>query len=285
MSRKAWCSFLCSVLVWRSLLQTNQASVPPTGRAPACGRAAAPPSLEARVESALEHDRVRELQPPPGTWTLEKDGFELLTLPMETGEPEKVALEAGVEMSVLASKWRPIKNGDESLGRRQSYLRMRKHRAPLGLNAAAVLQAAERAVRERLGPDFVMNDCVAIADFDPNLPRQELHRDIRRDALECSTHGLLAPLAPGARLHVVPGSHEPRGALRGSFSRKEVLALQVQPGQMLLWDGMLVHAGDGGLPQSRPGSPNRLRLHSYVEREGEDRPYDDKGDRGIMETE
>jgi len=225
-----------------------------------------------------------------GRWTLESDGFELLRLPIELGDgheqaAERVALEAGAEMSVLATRWRPIKNGDESRSRRQSYLRMRKHRAPLGLNAAAVLDAAERAVWRRLGSDFVLNDCVAIADFGPDLPRQELHRDIRREAIGCSTHGLLAPLSHGTRLHLVPGSHRPRGGLRGRFARTEVLTVNVLPGQLLLWDGMLVHAGDGGMEHFIPDSPNRLRLHAYVERKGEDRPYDDKGDRMIVETE
>uniref|UniRef100_A0A7S4PVD4 Uncharacterized protein n=1 Tax=Alexandrium monilatum TaxID=311494 RepID=A0A7S4PVD4_9DINO len=271
-----------------------------TGRrpTPAVPRPSAVAGLETLEAPAQETEWHSETAAKPaagseralGRWTLESDGFELLRLPIELGDgheqaAERVALEAGAEMSVLATRWRPIKNGDESRSRRQSYLRMRKHRAPLGLNAAAVLDAAERAVWRRLGSDFVLNDCVAIADFGPDLPRQELHRDIRREAIGCSTHGLLAPLSHGTRLHLVPGSHRPRGGLRGRFARTEVLTVNVLPGQLLLWDGMLVHAGDGGMEHFIPDSPNRLRLHAYVERKGEDRPYDDKGDRMIVETE
>lgn len=213
---------------------------------------------------------------------MEDDGFELVRLPVE-GAVE-LALSAGREMTQIASRWRAIKNGDGSTGRRQSYLRMREAPpAPVSMNCAAVLEAAEAATRSRLGQGFVLNDCVVIADFEADLPRQELHRDVQRDAVASSTHGLLVPLAHGARLHAVPGSHAPRGGLRGEFGREEVARIDVEPGWALLWDGMLVHAGDGAAAGAACGKPNRPRLHAYAERSGERRPFDDKGDRGIAE--
>lgn len=213
--------------------------------------------------------------------SLEDAGAELLPLPVP--DAAQLALLAGEEMQLLASGWRPIKNGDESLGRRQSYLKMRKHSAPVSVNTATIMQAMNQVVRDRLGPGAVLNDCVLIADFEAKLPRQELHRDVEREAVNSTTHGLLVPLAHGARLHLVPGSHAPRGALRSRFSHREVVTLDVPVGCALLWDGMLVHAGDGAARGTVPGVPNRPRLHGYAEQEHEQRPYDHKGDRSIME--
>eukprot|EP00404_Azadinium_spinosum_P040024 CAMPEP_0180695842 /NCGR_PEP_ID=MMETSP1038_2-20121128/2663_1 /TAXON_ID=632150 /ORGANISM="Azadinium spinosum, Strain 3D9" /LENGTH=287 /DNA_ID=CAMNT_0022727285 /DNA_START=14 /DNA_END=875 /DNA_ORIENTATION=- len=224
---------------------------------------------------------VQPISPQEGsalaTWHLDTDGLELLALPVQ--HAASLALRAGAEMTQIASNsmWRSIKNGDESRGRRQSYLRMRGQRvprAPISSSAASVLEASQQLVRERLGEDMVLNDCVLIADFEPDLPRQELHRDINRDAVNATTHGLLVPLATGARLHVVLGSHVPRGGLRGSFQSSEVRVVDVPPGWALLWDGMLVHAGDSAAPGATPDVPNRPRLHGYAEHACEMRPYD-----------
>lgn len=220
---------------------------------------------------------------PPSPWRLGLDGFELVRLPLD-GAADLVQ-QAGDEMRLIASRWRKIKNGDTSTGRRQSYLRMRGMApAPISMSTASVLEAAGQLTSNFLGPEFVLNDCVVIADFEPDLLRQELHRDIRRDAVASSTHGLLVPLSRGACLHVVPGSHMRHDSLRGTFSRGEVLRVDVKPGWALLWDGMLVHAGDGAPPGAIAGEANRPRLHAYVEKVDEHRPFDDKGDRDITES-
>eukprot|EP00931_Biecheleriopsis_adriatica_P056280 TRINITY_DN33349_c0_g1_i1.p1 TRINITY_DN33349_c0_g1~~TRINITY_DN33349_c0_g1_i1.p1 ORF type:complete len:289 (-),score=48.53 TRINITY_DN33349_c0_g1_i1:65-895(-) len=222
-------------------------------------------------------------------WDLTRDGFKFLRLPLP--DAETTVLQAGRETAALARTWRPIKNGDSSKSRRQSYLRMRWTTAPMSVTLANVIEATEAVVTAELSARGTgtsamrLNDCVAIADFGSELPRQELHRDIRRDAVECSTHGVLVPLAHGVRLHAIPASHSPRGQLRGHFSQKEVAVLDVMPGWALVWDGMLVHAGDGAAPGTEEGLPNRVRLHGYFEPEGEDRPFDDKGDRSITESE
>eukprot|EP00443_Scrippsiella_acuminata_P018099 CAMPEP_0115259906 /NCGR_PEP_ID=MMETSP0270-20121206/48064_1 /TAXON_ID=71861 /ORGANISM="Scrippsiella trochoidea, Strain CCMP3099" /LENGTH=232 /DNA_ID=CAMNT_0002675727 /DNA_START=197 /DNA_END=895 /DNA_ORIENTATION=+ len=217
---------------------------------------------------------------PP--WRLGPHGFELIRLPL-AGAAD-LALQAGAEMSLIANRWRAIKNGDESTGRRQSYLKMRGlPPAPISMNTASILEAARELSFDVLGPETSLNDCVVIADFEPDLPRQELHRDIRRDAAKSSTHGLLIPLSHGVCLHAVPGSHAPRTSLRGTFSRGEVVRVDVPPGWALLWDGMLVHAGDGAAPGTVAGQPNRPRMHAYPEMLGEPRPFDDQGDRGIIE--
>lgn len=238
--------------------------------------------------------RARRRQAPerrPGAlggaaaWSLECAGLELLPLGAPGNGLAHLALRAGQEMAQIADRFRPIKNGDDSLGRRQSYLRMRRgQRAPMSVAAAEVLEAAEALARERLGPRTVLNDCVVIGDFEPELPRQELHRDIRREAVGSTTHGLLVPLADGARLHVVPGSHSPRAALRGTFRHDEVVCVDVPPGWAALWDGMVVHAGDAAAEGTAPNRPNRLRLHAYAEQPGQERPFDDKGDRSIVEV-
>lgn len=216
-------------------------------------------------------------------WDLERHGFTFLRLPLV--DAAATALKAGAEMAALARSWRPIKNGDQNKDRRQTYLRMRWMTAPMSVTAASVLEAAEHAVASELPTaNMRLNDCVAIADFSPHMTRQELHRDLNRDAVACATHGVLVPMAHGVRLHAVPGSHSPRNNLRGSFSRSEVQVLDVAPGWALLWDGMLVHAGDGATAVAEEGRPTRLRLHAYAEPESEQRPFDAPGDRSILET-
>jgi len=211
-----------------------------------------------------------------------RDGLEFIKLPIPNAQDS--ALAAGHEIAEIGQNWRAIKNGDDNRGRRQTYVKMRRHLAPLSQNSAVIIEAAQNAVHERLGRGYIMNDCVVIADFDDTLTRQELHRDIQREVFNSTTHGLLVPLAPGACLHVIPGSHAPRNALRGSFHHDEVVRLDVKPGWALLWDGMLVHAGDGAMKETVPGLPNRPRLHGYVELESEPRPFDHKGDRSITEN-
>ncbi|CAK0883447.1 unnamed protein product [Prorocentrum cordatum] len=214
------------------------------------------------------------------TWSLEGAGLELLPLGAPDDGLAQLALRAGQEMAQIADRFRHIANGDGSRGRRQSYLRMRHgQRAPMSMTAAEVLEAAEALARERLGPRTVLNDCVVIGDFEPNLPRQELHRDIRREAVDSTTYGLLVPLSDGARLHVVPGSHSPRDALRGTFRHDEVVCVDVPPGWAALWDGMVVHAGDAAAEGTTHNRPNRLRLHAYAEQPGQERPFDDKAAR------
>eukprot|EP00933_Yihiella_yeosuensis_P064488 TRINITY_DN67869_c0_g1_i1.p1 TRINITY_DN67869_c0_g1~~TRINITY_DN67869_c0_g1_i1.p1 ORF type:complete len:317 (+),score=44.57 TRINITY_DN67869_c0_g1_i1:62-952(+) len=231
-------------------------------------------------------DIVLEKQPE---WSLEEHGFKLLRLPLSNAKD--LALQAGTEMAMIAKGWRPIKNGDGCRTRCQTYLRMRKEKerhAPLTVSATTVLDAAERAAKlacegKYRSAEMRLNDCVAIADFSASMTRQELHRDICRDAVECSTHGLLVPLSHGVRLQAVPGSHAPRSELRGTFSKSEVTVLNVEPGFVLLWDGMLVHAGDGAERGTEDGKPNRIRLHGYLEYVDEPRPFDDQGDREITE--
>jgi len=213
-------------------------------------------------------------------WHLESDGLELIPLPVNNAAT--LALRAGVEMLQIPRPWFPIKNGDESRARCQCYLRMRDGaRAPMSGHSAQVLNASQQLVQERLGQSLVLNDIVMIADLHAELSRQELHRDIRKDSVNSSTHGLLVPLAHGARLHVVPGSHKPRKHLRSIFSTGEVITINVPVGSALLWDGMLVHAGDGGVSGSQ--GPSRPRLHCYAENPEEARLFDDEGDRGIKE--
>lgn len=236
------------------------------------------PLCEERLDS-----RQLRIQTSTDLWDLERDGFTFLRLPLV--DAAATVLTAGAEMAALARSWRPIKNGDQNKDRRQAYLRMRGMTAPMSVTTASVLEAAEHAVATELPTaNMRLNDVVAIADFSPHMTRQELHRDIRRDAVSCATHGVFVPLAHGARLHAVPGSHSPRSNLRGSFSGNEVRVLDVAPGWALLWDGMLVHAGDGATAVTEQGRPTRLRLHAYAEPESEQRPFDDPGDRSILET-
>jgi len=220
-------------------------------------------------------------------WTLEEHGFTIVPLPVENACD--LALAAGRDIiEGPQHQWQPIRNGDDNLGRRQAFLL--NHRALGGLwktvssNTSAIMTAAREVVQNMLGPDMLLNDPVIIADFDKNMTRQELHRDIEREDVTSTTHGMLVPLAPGACLHIVPGSHKSRGNLAGTFSRQEVLRIEVRPGFALLWDGMLVHAGDGASPDASSDAPNRPRLHLYPEHESEERPINHAGDRSIVET-
>jgi len=235
-----------------------------------CPRIAVRQSLQSSGQPPILHLR----------WCLETDGLELLPLPIK--DAGSLALLAGSEMLRIPRRWCPIKNGDDGRGRCQCYLRMRDGaRAPMSNRAAQVLDASQQLVHERLGQSVVLNDVVMIADLQADLSRQKLHRDIRKDNANSSTHGLLVPLAHEARLHVVFGSHKPRQHLRSRFSVGEVSTINVPVGSALLWDGMLVHAGDGGVPGSQ--GPSRPRLHCYVENPEEPRLFDDEGDRGIKE--
>eukprot|EP00930_Biecheleria_cincta_P033784 TRINITY_DN23398_c0_g1_i1.p1 TRINITY_DN23398_c0_g1~~TRINITY_DN23398_c0_g1_i1.p1 ORF type:complete len:253 (-),score=29.04 TRINITY_DN23398_c0_g1_i1:322-1080(-) len=195
-------------------------------------------------------------------WTLREHGLECVRLPLDSAD--ELALQAGLESSILKN-WNPIKNGDGHKGRRQSPLGSISHAGSfdcaVGEATRSVIMAVRGLACSILGSATQVNDLVVISDFGADLTRQVLHRDVDRQAVDSTTHGMLVPLSKGCRLHFVPRSHAPRQSLRGEFAQDEVLCTSVQPGCALLWDGMLVHAGDMAAPGSSH-SASRPRLHA-----------------------
>ena len=104
----------------------------------------------------------------------------------------------------------------------------------------------------------------------PPAPAQQLHMDL---APEMKGYVMFVPLAPASVL-VVPCSHvwarqwarlqrkkHDEAVIAATMPKYPVTRLELHPGQVLIMDGNLVHAGDAG----RPGEWTP-RLHWYIQR-------------------
>ena len=140
--------------------------------------------------------------------------------------------------------------------------RKRKQKPLPRTNAREFGRLVGGALQDALGVDDVKVSYPVWLVSEPGCRQQILHRDFPVEDYGwqfsnglCDSVSVLLPVGRTAKLVVIPGSH--RTADLSGFRASETRTVEIPVGKMLVFHGLLVHAGAGYKDRN-------VRVHAYV---------------------